>query len=209
MSSNQLAGFGSVFIPIITTAGANRYRRKIRVFLKRKSISSNFRAKEGKLWMRITAVCLRRLGTGILKYYCEIIKQGKEAWRVSGRKALRRPKTKKTLASQRWSKASSLYTVGLCLQHAVVPSSFPFVARQVFFWGTVAFVSVVAVCYHGRWLVRERLWWLDRRNVAHFLSGSVFDPSRDLHPARIIPRLAMRCHPDTELRKSHHPSVTN
>jgi hypothetical protein len=47
------------------TAGAKAYRRKILVCEKTKWISSNFNANEGKLWIRISAVCLRLLGTGI------------------------------------------------------------------------------------------------------------------------------------------------
>jgi hypothetical protein len=74
ISSNQLAGDGCLNIPMSTTEGANPYKRKTRVFWKRKSISNNFNARDGKFIKVATPLELRLLGTGIFSF-CFILKR--------------------------------------------------------------------------------------------------------------------------------------
>jgi hypothetical protein len=68
ISSNQLAGRGSVSIPIVTTMGAKPYNKAVRVFWKTKSASNNFSASRGSDAKLRIPLDWRLLGTGIFKY---------------------------------------------------------------------------------------------------------------------------------------------
>jgi hypothetical protein len=67
MRSNQLAGLGSVIIPMRTTVGAKPHKSKRRVFWNKKSMSKRRRALEGSAARLFIPPCdCRRFGTGML-----------------------------------------------------------------------------------------------------------------------------------------------